>query len=78
MSLEKAKEHLKKPLPSGHTCNPQLNKKVDYVIEKACAKNKENRYADCMEFKKDIQALLDNKDNFVQKRNIFKRVFGLK
>lgn len=75
---EIAKAHLKKPLPSVHTFNPELNKNVDYVIEKACAKNKENRYVDCMEFKKDIQALLDNKDNFVQKRNIFKRVFGLK
>lgn len=73
-----AKAHLKKSIPTLHNYNPELNKNVDYVIAKACAKKVEDRYQTCQEFKDDIQALLDNKDNFEQKRNIFKRIFGLK
>ncbi|MCQ3034841.1 MAG: serine/threonine protein kinase [Bacilli bacterium] len=73
-----AKAHIKKAIPSVHEYVPELNKNVDYVIGKACAKNPQDRYSNCMEFKKDIQALLDNKDNFTPKRNIIKRIFGLK
>ena len=75
---EIAKAHIKKSLPNVHDYNPELNKNVDYVISKACAKKPSDRYANCEEFKIDIQKLLDNKDNFIEKKNIFKRVFGLK
>lgn len=73
-----AKAHVKKQIPSVHQYVPELNKNVDYVISKACAKNPNDRYKTCSEFKNDIQALLDNKENFIPKRNIIKRIFGLK
>lgn len=68
---------LKEDLPKIHLYRSSCPDNLANIIYKACAKNPKNRYQNVMDFKKDVQLLLENKKN-LRSQNWFERFFGLK
>lgn len=52
--IQVAMAHVNEPLPKIHTKNSSLPKQIQIIIEKACAKDVENRYASCEKMYEDI------------------------
>ena len=48
----------KEEIPPLKTFYPFVSEKMEAIVQKAISKNPENRYANCMDFKKDIARLI--------------------
>ena len=59
--------HLQSPVPSARAFRPELPPAVDAVFAKALAKNREDRYASCGEFVRELRAV------FPEGTHIFRR-----
>jgi serine/threonine protein kinase len=59
--------HLQSPVPSARALRPELPPAVDAVFAKALAKNREDRYASCGEFVRELRAV------FPEGTHIFRR-----
>lgn len=77
-AIDIAIAHIKKPFPSVTKFNPEISKEIDKIIQKACKKNPKDRYKSADEMLEAIELMMQNKDNFKQKRNLFQRIFGFK
>ena len=77
-AIDIAMAHVKKPFPSTTKYSPDVPKAIDRIILKACKRFPRDRYANCLEMKKDIIDAMNNKDNFVEKKGLLKRIFGFK
>ena len=77
-SIDIAIAHIKKPFPSVTKYNPEISKEIDKIIQKACKKNPKDRYKSADEMLQAIKLSMQNKENFKEKRNFIKRLFGFK
>ena len=77
-AIDIAIAHIKKPFPSVNKYNPEVSKEIDKIIQKACKKNPKDRYKTADEMLAAIKISMQNKDNFKEKRNFIKRLFGFK
>ena len=64
-------------MPSVLTIIPTLPKEVDKIVQKATAKDVQDRYKTVVELRKDILSLYKNKKLIKKKSNFFARLFGL-
>lgn len=64
-------------MPSVLTIIPTLPKEVDRIVQKATAKDVQDRYKTVVEFRKDILFLYKNKKLIKKKSNFFVKLFGL-
>lgn len=64
-------------MPSVLTIIPTLPKEVDRIVQKATAKDVQDRYKTVVEFRKDILFLYKNKKLIKKKNNFFVKLFGL-
>lgn len=64
-------------MPSVLTIIPTLPKEVDRIVQKATAKDVQDRYKTVVEFRKDILSLYKNKKLIKKKSNFFVKLFGL-
>lgn len=53
-----AMKQIEEPLPSLHKINSDINPKIEKIINKACAKNPDNRYQSMKAFKHDLQTVM--------------------
>lgn len=77
-AIDIAIAHIKKPFPSVTKYNPEISKEIDKIIQKACKKNPKDRYKNANEMLTAIKISMQNKENFKEKRNFIKRLFGFK
>ncbi len=77
-AVDIAVAHVKKSFPSPTKFSPNIPKEIDKIIMTACKKNPKDRYKSAKEMKEAIKVALDNRTDFEEKRNIFKRFFGFK
>lgn len=77
-AIDIAIAHIKKPFPSVTKYNPEISKEIDKIIQKACKKNPKDRYKNANEMLTVIKISMQNKENFKEKRNFIKRLFGFK
>lgn len=77
-AIDIAIAHIKKPFPSVTKYNPEISKEIDKIIQKACKKNPKDRYKNANEMLAAIKISMQNKENFKEKRNFIKRLFGFK
>lgn len=70
--------HIKKPFPSTAKYSPNISKEIDHIIQKACKKNPSERYQSADEMLADIKLAMENRENFKEKKSLFKRIFGFK
>lgn len=77
-AIDIAISHVKKPFPSTSKYSPNVPKEIDKIIQKACKKNPKDRYKTADEMLEAIKLAMENRDNFKEKKNIFKRIFGFK
>lgn len=64
-------------MPSVLTIIPTLPKEVDKIVQKATAKDVQDRYKTVAELRKDILSLYKNKKLIKKKSNFFAKLFGL-
>lgn len=64
-------------MPSVLTIIPTLPKEVDKIVQKATAKDVQDRYKTVVELRKDILSLYKNKKLIKKKSNFFAKLFGL-
>lgn len=64
-------------MPSVLTIIPTLPKEVDRIVQKATAKDVQDRYKTVVELRKDILSLYKNKKLIKKKSNFFVKLFGL-
>ena len=64
-------------MPSVLTIIPTLPKEVDKIVQKATAKDVQDRYKTVVELRKDILSLYKNKKLIKKKSNFFARLIGL-
>lgn len=64
-------------MPSVLTIIPTLPKEVDKIVQKATAKDVQDRYKTVLELRKDILSLYKNKKLIKKKSNFFAKLFGL-
>lgn len=64
-------------MPSVLTIIPTLPKEVDKIVQKATAKDVQDRYKTVVELRKDILSLYKNKKLIKNKSNFFAKLFGL-
>lgn len=64
-------------MPSVLTIIPTLPKEVDKIVQKATAKDVQDRYKTVVELRKDILSIYKNKKLIKKKSNFFAKLFGL-
>ena len=77
-AIDIAIAHIKKPFPSVTKYNPDISKEIDKIIQKACKKNAKDRYKTANSMLNAIKLSMKNNDNFKEKKNIIKKIFGFK
>lgn len=77
-ALDIAIAHIKKPFPSATKYSPTCPKEIDKIIQKACKREPRDRYKSAKEMREAIQNAMDNHNNFTEKKNWFKKLFGFK
>ena len=77
-AIDIAIAHIKKPFPSVTKYNPDISKEIDKIIQKACRKNAKDRYRSASAMLNAIKLSMKNNDNFKEKKNIIKKIFGFK
>ncbi len=77
-AVDIAISHIKKPFPSTSKYSPNVPKEIDRIILKACKKNPKDRYKSAEEMLAAIKKAMENRENFKEKKNLFKRIFGFK
>ena len=58
-AVEIAIKHMKEPIPSVCSINPNIPQSIENIILKACAKNQKNRYDSVAEMHQDLKHALD-------------------
>lgn len=77
-AVDIAISHIKKSFPSTSKYSPNVPKEIDRIILKACKKNPKDRYKSAEEMLAAIKKAMENRENFKEKKNLFKRIFGFK
>ncbi len=77
-AVDIAISHIKKSFPSTSKYSPNVPKEIDRIILKACKKNPKDRYKSAEEMLTAIKKAMENRENFKEKKNLFKRIFGFK
>lgn len=77
-AIDIAIAHIRKPFPSVTKFCPEISKEIDKIVAKACKKNPKERYKNAREMLKAIQLVMQNKENFKEKRSLIQRIFGFK
>ena len=70
-AVEIAIKHMKEPIPSVRSINPEIPQSVENIILKACAKNPKNRYNSVREMYDDLKNCL-NEDRINEERLVYK------
>ena len=70
--------HIKKPFPSATKFSPSVPKEIDRIIQRACKKNPRDRYVSAKEMLFDVQNVMNDNNNFKEKKSWFKKLFGFK
>ena len=77
-AVDIAISQIKKPFPSVTKYTPTVSKEIDRIIQKACKKNPKDRFESALQMKEAILKAMENKENFKEKKNIIKKIFGFK
>lgn len=67
-------KHIKEKFPSAKKFNYRTPAIIDKIIQKACAKNPQDRYKDVFEMRKDIDRIL-REPSLIKKKTLFERIF---
>ena len=73
-----AAAHIKRNFPHLSKFQPQIAGVFDEIIQKACAKKVQDRYASAKDMMEAIRLAIENKDNLKEKKNILQKIFGFK
>ena len=72
-----ALKHIKDKMPSIRKINNKIPVQIEKIINKACAKNPDDRYKSADEMKKEIDRLIKNPE-LMKKVSLFQKIFGRK